>query len=229
MPRTRDEAEHGAMKGQIKAVARAQMSANGTAGLALRAIARELNLTAPALYRYFPSLDDLITALIVDAFNGLADTLEAANAGIANRTDYKARLMAVCLAYRNYALQQPIDFQLIYGNPIPGYAAPREITVPAAVRVHVALTRVLVEAEAAGKYCYSFTGKLAFAPTALENTTRIAQEFGVKPELIAAGMILWTSLHGVVTLDLDGHLDSVIATDALYEMNIRLFLDRFIS
>jgi len=229
VPRTRDEAEHEATKAHIKAIARAQMAAAGTAGLSLRAIAREMDMTAPALYRYFPKLDDLITALIVDAFNGVADALETADAGAADPTDYEGRLTAVCLAYRKYALDYPVDFQLIYGNPIPGYNAPREITVPAATRVHVAMTRVLVEADAAGRFHHPFTGKLAFAPNALANTVLIAQQFGVKPELIATAMVLWTSIHSVVTLDLDGHIESAISADALYDMTIRLFLERFIS
>ena len=65
---------------QIKAVARQQMAEHGTAGLSLRGIAREMGITAPAIYNYFPRLDDLITALIVDAFTALADAMEAAEA-----------------------------------------------------------------------------------------------------------------------------------------------------
>jgi AcrR family transcriptional regulator len=115
---------------EIKAFARQQMAAEGTAALSLRAIARDMEMTAPALYRYFPSREDLITALIVDAFNALADALEAADAA-PTQQDYGSRLRAVLMAYRGWALEHPTDFQLIYGNPIPGYSAPRELTVPA--------------------------------------------------------------------------------------------------
>src|SRR5262245_19915009 len=102
---------------EIKQVARKQMAEQGRASIGLRAIARELGLTAPAIYRYFPSLDDLILALIVDGFNDLADALEIADTTQA-RDDYYNRLITVFLAYRNWALAHPTDFQLIYGNPI---------------------------------------------------------------------------------------------------------------
>ena len=79
----------------IKATARRQMAAHGTAGLSLRAIARELDITAPAIYNYFPRLDDLITALIVDAFNALADAMEAAEAAEASMSARSTRSSAL--------------------------------------------------------------------------------------------------------------------------------------
>jgi len=227
MPRTRDQVEYDATKTHIKAIARSQMAANGTAGVSLRAIAREMNITAPALYRYFPSLDDLITALIVDAFNGLADTLEAADASIADRTDYKARILAIGLALRQYALEHRIEYQLIYGNPIPGYTAPREVTVPASVRVHVALTRALVEAESSGAYHLPFTGDELFTEQELKITGVIAAQFGVNAEVIAEANMLWSMLHGVIALDLDGHLDSVIDVEAMYRKHLVRFFRGF--
>src|SRR5689334_23821717 len=102
----------------IKNAARAQMAAEGTASLSLRAIARLLDVTAPALYRYFADRDDLITDLIVEAFNNLADAMEAAEAEVA-RDDYGGRLITALMAYRRWAMEHRTDFQLIYGNPIP--------------------------------------------------------------------------------------------------------------
>src|SRR5262245_33076145 len=123
MPRTRHVEQYEATRSQILDIARKQMAEHGTAGLALRAIAREMDVTAPAIYRYFPSLDDLITELILENFNALADALEAASNSLPEN-DYAGRIMAVLMAYRQWALDHPIDFQLIYGNPIPGYVAP---------------------------------------------------------------------------------------------------------
>ncbi|MEZ4675940.1 MAG: helix-turn-helix domain-containing protein [Caldilineaceae bacterium] len=133
MPRQRHVELNEATSNAIKDTARKLMAEKGTAGLSLRAIARELKMTAPALYHYFPSLDDLITALIVDAFTAHAayvrQTSDAAAQAGASTTE---QLWAALLAYRRWALKQPIDFQLIYGNPIPGYSAPAAVTVPAA-------------------------------------------------------------------------------------------------
>ena len=85
MARPRREAAHPNIAAAIKSVARQQMSERGTAGLSLRAIARELEITAPAIYNYYPRLDDLITALIVDAFQSLADAMQASVVRSTNR------------------------------------------------------------------------------------------------------------------------------------------------
>ena len=114
---------------EIKETARGLMAINGTAGLSLRAIAREMGMTAPALYHYYASLNDLITALILDAFTQLADTLETTAADPA-LTTVAERLTAVANANRQWALDHPLDFQLIYGNPIPDYEQPADITYP---------------------------------------------------------------------------------------------------
>ncbi len=130
MARTRDITEFEAMQARIKHIARQQMTQFGTAGLSLRAIAREIDVITPALYRYFSTLDDLITALIIDAFDGMAHCLAAADTAHYPQDDYEGRVVTACLAYRQFALERPMDFQLIYGNPIPGYVAPAEITIP---------------------------------------------------------------------------------------------------
>ena len=109
MPRLRDEAVYEKMQATIKKLARQQMASEGTAGISLRGIAREMDLSAPALYRYFPTRDDLITALIVDAFNALADTLEAESAAAAD-LPLQEQIMAERMAYRHWAVAHPGGF-----------------------------------------------------------------------------------------------------------------------
>src|SRR3954454_14822783 len=133
MPPTRREQQYAATSAEIKDIARRLMAEHGTAGLSIREVAREMRMTAPALYHYFANRDALITALILDAFNALADALEQARADAATYTPVQ-QLKAVLIGYRAWALAHPIDFQLIYGNPIPGYEARREVTVPAVAR-----------------------------------------------------------------------------------------------
>jgi AcrR family transcriptional regulator len=115
MARPRREVAHPNIADAIKRIARQQMSERGTAGLSLRAIARELAITAPAIYNYYPRLDDLITALIVDAFQSLADAMQASVSTL-DEQGYRARILAMSLAYRQWAIEHPTDFQLIYGN-----------------------------------------------------------------------------------------------------------------
>ena len=114
---------------RIKALALDQLATSAAAELSLRAIARELNLVSSALYRYFPSRDDLITALIVDAYTDLAEALEAA--GASDRRGPRRRWVATCIALRTWAVAAPHRFALIYGSAIPGYAAPPDTIAPA--------------------------------------------------------------------------------------------------
>ena len=110
-PKRAQARERGEMIARIKAAARQQMAEHGTAGLSLRGIARELGITAPAIYNYFPRLEDLITALIVDTFSALAEAMEAAEAAVPSDRPYD-KIMALCLAYRQWAVEHPVDFQM---------------------------------------------------------------------------------------------------------------------
>ena len=135
---------------EILATARRQMAAEGAAALSLRGIARAMDLTAPALYRYFKSRDDLVTALVIAAYNSLADALQAAPDACPGGDD-TARLFAGCVAYRAWALAHPEDYALIFGTPLAGYHAPMEQTLPAAKRSMDILVGLLQAAQAAGR------------------------------------------------------------------------------
>lgn len=221
MPRVRNESEFSATIDQIKRLARQHMAAEGTAALSLRAIARDLDVTAPALYRYFSSRDDLITALIVDAFNALADALEAEDA-CHPREDYSGRLFNVLLAYRRWALENPTDFQLIYGNPIPGYVAPREITVPAVTRTFVVISSILAQAQAAGEL--KLMPEHHQLPSTVEAhlTSFIAeQKYSLDPALIVINTQGWVRIHGMIMLEMFKHTPPVIGdTEAFYRFEI---------
>ena len=127
MALTRRERLHEATREEIKQVAREQMAEQGTAAISLRAIATRMEMRAPSLYNYFSNRDDLVTALIVDAFNSLAETLERASVSRPEQ-DIAGRVLITTLAYREWAVTHPTDFALISGNPIPGYHAPEDAT-----------------------------------------------------------------------------------------------------
>ena len=92
------------------------MAEHGTAGLSLRGIGREMGITAPAIYNYFPRLDDLITALIVDAFTALADAIEAAEVAVQSEAP-GTKILASCLAYREWAMAHPVDLPAYLRQP----------------------------------------------------------------------------------------------------------------
>src|ERR1700749_193782 len=80
---------------EIKEEARRQLAATGAGGLSLRAVAKELGMVSSALYRYYPRRDDLLTALIIDAYNALGAAAEQASGGPGPA---RARLLAACPA-----------------------------------------------------------------------------------------------------------------------------------
>src|SRR5262245_34519433 len=97
------------MTEEIKQTARRQLAADGAPNLSLRAVARDLGMVSSAIYRYFPSRDELLTALIIDAYNSMGEATESAEAAV-DRTDLLGRFVAVCHAIRNWALDNPHEY-----------------------------------------------------------------------------------------------------------------------
>ncbi|HXX76931.1 MAG TPA: TetR/AcrR family transcriptional regulator [Ktedonobacteraceae bacterium] len=225
MAHARRERQHAAIREEIKETARKLMEEHGTGGITTRSIAREMGLTAPALYHYFASRDELITALIVDAFNALADTLQEVSEQ-AEGEGTGEQLRKVLLAYRQWALAHPADFQLIYGNPIPGYEAPREVTVPAAVRGFRVLVP-LVEQLLGKNHGHSSSDGSSIIPEAhaflSEQITR--EGYPVSPEALYLTIVGWTRIHGIIMLELFNHLQPTIGdVDAFYRSEIDILL-----
>src|SRR5215208_487249 len=134
----------------IKDTAWTQITEFGAPALSLRAIARQLKISAPAIYNYFPDRDALVTALIVDAFTSFGDWQLEAKDSIAS-DDPAGRLEAIGIAYRNWAHTYPQRYQLIFGTPIPGYKGPLDIVLPSSVRSLSALVSVVEGMRVAGK------------------------------------------------------------------------------
>ncbi|WP_327365812.1 TetR/AcrR family transcriptional regulator [Streptomyces sp. NBC_01217] len=191
----------------IKDEARKQLAAEGAAKLSLRAVARELGMASSALYRYFPSRDDLLTALIVDAYDSVGGAAEAAHlAARADAAPHLARWTAVALAVRDWALEHPHEYALIYGSPVPGYSAP-QTTVGPASRVGFVLIAIVTEAFRADG--------LAVPPLARElraEDGRMVAEFapdlppGAAVPLIAA----WAQLFGLISFEIFGQFHQVV-------------------
>jgi len=224
MARPRREAVRNEIAEEIKAAARKQMEQHGTAGISLRAIARELGITAPAIYNYFPRLEDLITALIVDAFTDLAIAMETA--GEQTQSDSAMPLIeAMLMAYRQWAVEHPVDFQLIYGNPIPGYEAPPELTDPLARRPFMGIFRLYAQALQSGEIV--LPEEYQQVPSSItEYLVSWRKQSGVliPDELVCMLMTGWARVHGLVMLELFHHIQPVIGdAQALYQYEIRAF------
>jgi AcrR family transcriptional regulator len=225
MPRSRDDQQHQAFRERILDVARQQMATHGTAGLGLRAIARELDVTAPALYRYFPTHDDLITALVIEGFTGLAEAVEAARDANAH-LPVREQLREVLLAYRQWAVEHPVDFQLIYGSPIPGYHAPAEITVPIVVRGFTVIVGLIEALRQSGQITRETVYHHIPEPTGGYLRERLERDsYPVSEVALYMGIVGWGQLHGLIMLELFGHLGPVVGDlNAYYASQVESLL-----
>ncbi|GAA3879744.1 TetR/AcrR family transcriptional regulator [Streptomyces lacrimifluminis] len=189
----------------IKDEARRQLAAEGAAKLSLRAVARELGMVSSALYRYFPSRDDLLTALIIDAYDSLGEAAEAAHAA-ASDTGPLRRWVAVCDAVRGWALGHPHEYALIYGSPVPGYTAP-DTTVRAASRVGLLLTRIVRDAHRSVGVARTPI-PVELRPEAERLTADLAPD--LPPEVTMALVAAWAQVYGLIGFELFGQFNRVV-------------------
>jgi AcrR family transcriptional regulator len=207
-PRTARERARAELTNEIKAVARRQLAEEGAGALSLRAVARELGMVSSAVYRYFPSRDELLTALIIDAYDSVADAAEAAEAALP-RADVGGRWMATCRAVRLWAVADPHEYALIFGSPIPGYAAPQDTIDPAA-RIPALLLAVLSDSIAAGGAVAELGVPLARPVRRDLSTVRREAAPVLDDVAMARAVTAWTLLIGTISFELFGHLHNVI-------------------
>lgn len=195
----------------IKDTARRHLAESGATGLSLRAVARDLDMASSALYRYFANRDDLLTALIVDAYDAVGRTAEeAAAAAAAAGRGPGGRWLAACRAVRRWALDHPQEFALVYGSPVPGYRAPQTTVGPAA-RIPLLLVEAVRDAAAAGELAEP-AGRLPGAPLVEPGLPgALALSADAPPDLIERGITVWVALIGTITFELFGHFENVVA------------------
>ncbi len=229
--RTARERARAELTQEIKQEARRQLAAHGAQGLSLRAVARELGMVSSALYRYFPSRDDLLTALIIDAYVALGEAAEAASAG-RPAADIRGRWAAACHAVRNWALAHPHEYALIYGSPVPGYQAP-QATIPPATRVAGVAGGLLADAwreirHAGGRAPELTPPPRPLPPPLAEQAAAVADAIapGVPEAMIVRMLIAWTQLFGMISFELFGQLvGSVDPADTFFGYAVEQMAD----
>ena len=197
----------------IVSSARRQVAEIGPAQLSVRAVSRDLGMASSAVYRYFPSRDELLTELLVIIYSELAELLEAADAGC-ERTDLAGRWRVLGSTLRGWAVSAPHEYALLYGSPVPGYAAPEATVAPSArvTGVLVGLARDLdADLAAAGPRTSSFAD------------FRVAAGVDLSDEAILRAVTAWGGLLGAISLELFGHLHRAV-TD--YDAHFALVLER---
>jgi AcrR family transcriptional regulator len=211
---------------EIIEIGRRHLVTEGAAGLSVRAIARDLGMVSSAVYRYVRSRDDLLTLLLIDAYTELADAVDRAQQSTTD--DWTDRIVAIARAARQWAVDQPACWALLYGSPVPGYQAPAEMTVGPGTRVVGAVFDAVASGIAAGAVVVP---NVQVVQVMSSDFDRIREEFG-----FAAGdatvlkcFLLWAALVGAISLEVFGQYGADTLTDpsVVFDGQIGLLIETF--
>ncbi|HEY1492530.1 MAG TPA: TetR/AcrR family transcriptional regulator [Steroidobacteraceae bacterium] len=190
------------VRAEVKQAALGQLAQSGPAGLSVSAIGKELGISGPAIYRYFASRDDLLTELVIDAYDDLAAALRVAAEHHAGMQP-QARLEALARAYRSWALDQPHRYRLLYGPPLPGYDAHVQRLVDASQAAMSELLGVLRELD-------NRNPPVTPEPLASQLTAwALAHDPGIGAATALRAVLIWSRLHGLVSLEIAGNFASM--------------------
>lgn len=193
---------------RIKSTSRRLLAEKGAPGLSLREVAREMDVVSSALYRYFPTRDDLLTALIVDAYNDLGAFTERAAARAAG-DDPRRQLHAAAAAIRKWARSNPHEYALLYGSPVPGYQAP-QFTVEPAARVAMVLVGVITDAWRQANAAGGGTDDSSELKGVLESRTMDEVMPGLAESLRVLSLMVWAQIFGCISFELFGHYKGTV-------------------
>lgn len=187
---------------EITDTARRHVAEQGASALSLRAVSRDLGMASSAIYRYFPSRDALLTQLIIDAYNALADACDAAHDAV-DPADLRGRFRAMAHGVRAWSRANPHQYALIYGSPVPGYAAPED-TIDPATRIPVRMLSLLAEIESSGQARVNENPSMSPELAAQLEALRELAGQHVSRELLLAGFETWVMVFGLVSFELFG-------------------------
>jgi AcrR family transcriptional regulator len=207
---------HEATATEIKAQARSLMATEGTSSINLRAVARQMGIAPSALYRYFPSRDAILTALVKDAYDAVGEAVEQAT-GNAPDDDTATAMLAAVHAFRRWALEHPQEYALIYGTPVPDYRAPAAETLEPAMRTNYVLLGQLVKACGRGLVTVPPPESVPEPVRALLrrlSDDEVKGALGLAPEVWAIAMQFWLVLYGAINAEVFGHYPAPFGDDA---------------
>jgi AcrR family transcriptional regulator len=194
--------------GEIKSGARRLLIDGGPGGISLRAIAREMGMTAPALYRYYPNLEELVGDLCADLYNEVSDALDAAREACPPE-DTAGRLFSVCREFRRWSVAHPAEFSLMFGSPLPGLPELRQEESgkhEAGVRFAGVFLALFVEIWRRAPFDVPADDRLP--PHLVDQLNRYTSESGLDLPVGATQLFLscWIRLYGLVAMEIFGHL-----------------------
>ena len=192
-PEGRRARQRRALLADIETEARRLLVEGGAANVSMRAIARGVGLGPASLYNYFDSLDDVFMMLLLASYGRLADATAAAVDAF-TKDQPADRAFAGILAHRHWALAHRHEFNLIFSDQLPGFEAPAG---GATVAAQVAVFQPMID---------------ALAEVAPRHPGLTSDELSV---------VLWSAFHGVVTLEVNHHLDWLDDPAAVHDKAVR--------
>ena len=203
---------------QIRRLGYEQIAAGGPTALSLNGIAKAMGMSGPAMYRYFPSRDELLATLVTESYEDLAHALETA-AATARDAPPEARLRAAMYAYRDWARSSPHRYRLVFGSTYGSGELDPERIIPAAAR---SMAVLLTDLAGLDPMTPAPPVKNAALRRAIQRWGKVRAGGQISdPGVLLLGLLAWSRMHGVVSLDIEGFYEQVgVDPDLLYEAEI---------
>jgi len=219
--RRREEVE-----ARVLEIGRVHLAEHGAAALSLRAVTRDLGMVSSAVYRYVANRDELLTLLLVDAYGAQADAVDAAVAAASGRP-WSERVLLAAHAFREWAVREPSRYALLYGSPVPGYAAPPEVTIEPGTRVIGRLLALVAEGVTAGDVPDGPAPHDPPEPLAAD-LRAVGAEVGMSghPAVLSRALLLWSTVVGGTSLEVFGQYGADTFRDPAqaYDQQLRMAL-----
>ena len=194
---------------EIKTTARQLLVTDGPEAVSLRAIGRAMGMTAPALYRYFGSREDLVKHVCADIFTEIAAEIHTAIVAAAEASggDITAKLYAACGAFRAWALAHRPEFGLLFGTPLPGIETLHDDVVDECADKFSGEFLALFY-ELWTRHPFPVPADDEIEPALAAQLARYRDGLGVDLPVGAILLFLrcWVRLYGMVSLEVFGHL-----------------------
>ncbi|WP_432557728.1 TetR/AcrR family transcriptional regulator [Granulicoccus sp. GXG6511] len=194
---TARERHHALQRERILDVARAHLARDGAAQLSLRKVIADVGMVSSAIHRYFPTRDDLLTALLLESYRNLGSALARVT-----DEDPAARFRALAHAFIEWALEHPQEFALLYGTPVAHYRAPGD-TIELAGAVVRPFLVAIADGYRAGQI--SAPEELVEPLYAQSSAMTAAVGLDMPPGIAIRGVDAFAHLVGALVLHLGGH------------------------
>ncbi|MBI4927971.1 MAG: TetR/AcrR family transcriptional regulator [Anaerolineae bacterium] len=226
MPRPKHSGPQPDMREMILDAAWKQIAETGASGLSLRAIARAMKITAPAIYNYFPDRDALVTAMVIAAYKSFGESQLAARDAVSSE-DLWGRMWATGMAYRAWALRYPERYHLIFGAPIPGDVPLSELIQPSGAHSMLALVSIVEAFRVAGKLrTVDFPRVTPEFETAYQQWRCLVGDADILS--ITVALLVWARVHGLVSLEIARNIPPFGPNgDELYQYELQAIAREF--